>query len=173
MHMTIRAIVYAKTYEEAINSAEGVFNGLSGERGEPFDYYNIYDEDGARADTKKGRELIAKGMESTRSTLFENLANIRHGLSQLSDEDIWTMVSKREDEDDQLCLDAGMLRHFMGKAGQYNGSGVFVYDRNGVGIRDPKHLRRALKWTCLYEDNGKPNPYTSLDVWVIPADVHY
>jgi hypothetical protein len=183
MHMTIRAIVYARTYEEAINNAEEVFNRLSGED-KSFDYYNIYKKDGARADTEEGRKLILEGMERTQSILYENLAKVRHGLSQLSDEDIWMMVSKSEDEDvpalhldsmdERLCLDAHMLRFFMGEAGQYRGSGIFIYDDDVEGIRDPKHLHRALtKWACLYQDAGKLNPYAGLDAWVIPADVHF
>jgi hypothetical protein len=167
--MTIRAIVYAKTYEEAIDSAEVVFDGLSGE-GQSFDYYSIYQEDAARADTKEGRELIAKGMELTQSQLYENLAKVRRGLSQLSDEDIWEGVVNVHD----LCLDAEMLRFFMRKAGQYTGSSIFIYDKDKEGIRDPQHLHRALtKWACLYEDASKPNPSFGLDVWVVPADVHF
>ena len=167
MHMTIRAIVYAKTYENAIDNAEVVFDGLSGES-KSFDYYGIYKEDVARADTKEGRELIAEGMELTQSELYENLAKVRHGLSQLSDEDIWTMVSKGRD------ADAHMLRFFMGEAGQYKGSAIFIYDTDGEGIRDPQHLHRALtKWTCIYEDASKLNPYADLDVWVVPSDVHF
>jgi len=173
MHITIRAIVYAKTYEEAIDAAEEVFDGLSGED-KSFDYYGIYKKDVARADTREGRELIAKGMQQTQTRLYGNLAEVRHGLSRLSDEDIWMGVNKQDDTDDRMCLSAHMLRFFMGEAGQYRGSAISIYDADGEGIRDPHHLHNALtQWACLYEDASKPSPYAGLDVWVVPSDVHF
>jgi hypothetical protein len=114
-------------------------------------------------------------MESTRSALYDNLARLRDGLSRLSDEDIWMMAPNPPGlTEPPLYLGVDMLCHFMREAGQYKGHGIFVYNNDGEGIRDPKHLHRALtKWTCLYEDRGKPNPYAGMDVWVVPSDVHF
>lgn len=146
----------------------------------------------ARADSPEGKQLIAEGMEATKHEMFSNLRHIRYGLRRLTDEDIWNNVFKEpyalspsertigeilsddpEPEGDSLAVQAPMLRHFMYNVGRYSGSPYWLYDRDGQPIREAPAVECVLsKWKMLYEDQGKPNPYKDLDVWVVTADVH-
>ena len=55
--------------------------------------------------------------------------------------------------------------------GQSGGSGIWLYDNDGSGIRTRHHLDNALtKWPDL---DYTSEEYKGLDVWVVPADVHY
>lgn len=167
MHMTIRAIVYADSREEAISSAERIFQELT-ENEKPFDYYSLGNRDGSQADAFRassieGKKLIERGMELT-------IRDFKHGLEE---------IRKHIDKPLEVLMEDGpetnhLWRYHCYQLGRYRGPAVWMYDQDGEGIRDPAHLEHVLtKWCCLHEDKGQPNPYDSLEIWVVPADVHH
>lgn len=158
MYMHIRALVYANSRLEAIATAEeDVFVVLTTGQHAPFDSYHV-DSQAISADSAKGQGDIAESLILTKAALFRNLEEVRDGLRSLTNEGVYTAGG------------AG-LRHSLYKAGQYQGSEIFLYDQDGEGIRNRKHLDNVLsKWVC--NDNGKPNPYANVDIWVVSAKVH-
>lgn len=200
MHMVIRAIVYAHNEKEALDKARGIFENLCGQRGQLFDYFVLFDEDSpmsgknrwgnlpavARANSPEGKKLIDDGMQYTRDEFMRNMAQIREALLVLSDEELFTgelgpsaIAARAFDNANKgreflFTYDPGMVRHFMGKVGEYLGPSVYLYGDDGDGIRTPEHLGNVLnKWKCIYEDEGRENPYKDLDIFVVPADVHH
>jgi len=178
MHMVIRVIVYAKNSNEALGRATNILERLC-EQGS-FDYFSTFDEDGSklpavcRADSKAGKKLIEEGMRATKKELFENLRRVRNGLKALTDEEIWEGKNKSREAEAPLEYDSRMLRHFMYDVGKYSGSSYWLYDNDGSAIRDSEHLKDVLnKWACIYEDKGEENPHEKLDIFVVPAHVHY
>jgi len=167
MHMVIRAIVYADSREEARVKATRIFDGLT-ENQEPFDYYTIGFRDGSdanalKADSKRGKELIQRGMELMIADFTRSLEYVREHINKPDD------VLMRDDKET-----GSLWRYHCYQLGMYHGPAVWLYDSDGSGIRDAAHLERALnKWRCLYEDDGKPNPHATDEIWVVPADVHY
>jgi hypothetical protein len=81
--------------------------------------------------------------------------------------------------DEQLFEGEGIFDDIKGlfwyrcrQAGSVEGSAVWLYDHDGNGIRDSRHLSEVLnKWPSCHKD--KPNLYADMEVWVVPADVHY
>lgn len=176
VHMVIRAIVYAKTRDGALDKAKAIFDGLI-ERG-TFDYYTTFDDTTTKssgrarwgrlptcikADNRKGKELIEQGMKFTKEEFMRNIKEVRKALNEETNERLF----ERKTNDyffKSRC-------HWIG---MYEGSTIWLYDDNGCGIKDDEHLKNALsKWKCLNENKGKESPYKDLDVWVCPADVHY
>lgn len=147
------------------------------------------------ADSDDGKKLIREGMEAAEQELRDTLDRVRHGLKYLSNDDIWNNADKRETAppfvrkivpladllppegppetyNDNLPLEAGILRYLMSHAGEYAGSSIWLYDNHGDGITNPEHLERVLnKWDDLYEEEH--SPYKGLNVYVVPADVHH
>jgi hypothetical protein len=187
--MIIRVIVYAHDEQEAMENARQVFEGLC-ENQDPFDYYTTFDEDkpmsgknrwgelpvvvkvctrhgSEECDTCKERfkcyttkiiDLVHEGMEATKQEFFKHLVDIKHGFATKSDIELF--------ED-------GMFKYYMYAAGREKGPSVYLYDQDGDGIADTEHLDNVLnKWQCNYEE-GEENPYSDMDMFVIPADVHY
>lgn len=184
MHMMIAVIVYAPSEQEGLARGREVLDGLCGEGGKPFDYYCTFDEDTPTAGKARwgdhkpvmwalgpeGLHFIGQRMEATKAELMENLGKIRDGLAQLTDEDIYNNVNKGE----EIHLKAHFLRYLLSKAGAGDGPGIFLYDNDGAGIENPGHLENALgKWESLYKDKEGGNPHKDMEVWVVPADVHY
>ena len=163
MHMMIRALVYADKKESAINKGKDVFEMLT-EGHHPFDYYQLFDDSddwgsaknrwdeqskAVRYSTKEGKDLVSGG---------------------------WKYLNKCKDVNDFVKSRSGadMSRYYLNQLGSYSGSAIWLYDNDGSGISDKGHLKDVLnKWECLYKDKEKKSPYDDLDVWVVPADVHF
>ena len=65
-----------------------------------------------------------------------------------------------------------MPRYYAHQIGKYEGSGIYMYDDNGEGIRDKRYLDNVLnKWISL--GNDYPKNFTGLTIYVVQADVHY
>ena len=177
MHMVIRAIVYAENKEDALGNANDIFDRLC-EHG-TFDYFTMFDEIGSRVSGRgrwgnltpvakvtspEGKELIDEGWEATVREFKSAIKEVRKIIEKFTDEEI--MEEKTIKEEDFF-----MPRYFFGKIGQYQGSGIWLYDNDGSGIRTRHHLDNALtKWPDL---DYTSEEYKGLDVWVVPADVHY
>ncbi len=195
MHMIIRACVYAKNEEDALDKAKVIFERLCGEGGQPFDYYKTFDEEGspvsgkgrwgnitpvALATSQEGKKLIDEGMKYTKDNFMEYIKKVRDNLKVYSDEELFeeevtndkTKVIQRLNENNNS--DLSMFKYYCNCVGQYRGSNIFLYDNDGEGINKGSHLRDVLdKWKFLYEKKGEPNPYKDLKCYVVPADVHY
>lgn len=196
MHQIIRAIVYAQDKEEALSKAKNIFDGMCGEENYPFDYSTTFDEEGSTvsgkgrwgnitpvtlATSKEGKKLIDDGMKFTKDGFMENIKNIRKLINKYSDDELFyeevidtkkKVVNKLEGNEGNDGLD--MFKYDCYGIGQYKGSNIYLYDQDGEGIRDNKHLKDVLsKWECLYEKAGKTNPNRYENIYVVPADVHY
>jgi len=195
MHALIGAIVYARSKKEALVKAKSVFRQLCGE-GKAFDYFVTFDEDSplagrnrwgnysvvAKADSQEGQDLINKLMGATRQGFMENMERIRKALEVLSDEELFT--EELSDQTKVLMALGGrawrfeyspsMVKADMRSAGSHRGPGIHLYDQSGEGIRTPRHLSNVLtKWDELYKGRQEENPYAKLEVYVVPADVHF
>ena len=164
MHMIIRNIVYANSKKEALSKAEDTFQGLcEGQR--PFDYYDMFDNGGtsywgdmypavADAKSKIGRKMVVEGWGATLRDMRYHLRKIKEVTEGKKVTEI--MRDIRED----------WLQYRYHSVGEYRGSSVWLYDGDGEGIKDRKHLDNVLnKWGNKH--------YKDLNVYVVPADVHY
>ena len=177
MHMVIRAIVYAENKEDALDNARDIFDKLC-ERG-TFDYFTMFDEEGscvsgrgrwgnltpvAKVTSPEGKELIDEGWEATVREFKSAMKEIRKIIAQFTDEEIMEEKTVKE-------KDFFMPRYQFYCIGQYDGSGIWLYDNDGSGIRTRHHLDNALtKWPDLDHTSEE---YKGLEVWIVPADVHY
>ena len=139
------------------------------------------------ADTEEGQELIEEGWEATHREFRENLATVKLALEHLSDEEIREMAddpginlreSVSEDEREQVMEEHGVeflnalfdVRHAMHGIGEYSGSNNWLYDGTdwslGSAIRTRYHLETVLEERAPGDDD-------EMDVFVVPADVHY
>lgn len=182
MHMVIRAIVYAKTADEALKKGKTIFDRLI-ENGIVFDWYTTFDDNTsttsgkarwdnippvAKTDSAEGKKLIEEGMKYTRDEFFERTQDLRSILAKYSNAELF--------ETNYLDVSGcGVsFRYTASCIGQYEGCCIWLYNNDGCGIKNPTHLENVLnKWKCNYEKYGIENPYKELDVWVVPADVHY
>lgn len=157
MHMTIGALVFASSRDDAIDKATTIFEWLV-ER-QKFDYYNIEQDGAHKAISKKGKETIEILEKHTQQELCRNLDIIRDGLETFTNEDIWN-----EKDNKKLSGSTTIIRHCMYCAGMYHGHSLFLYDQDGCGIQSKSHLNSILdKWNGKYTD----------DLWVVTANVHY
>lgn len=197
MHQVIRIIVYAEDKINAREKAETILeHNLVGENGEPFSYGTFFDDDSSTmsgkarwgnlpsvvlADSKEGKKLINDGMKFTKNEFLENLKKVREFIEKYSDEELFegeNLDSRKliikELSDKKEKDDISMAKYYFLCIGQYTGSHIYLYDNDGSGIRDNKHLKNVLeKWNSLYDKEGKESPYKNLKIFVIPIDVHY
>jgi hypothetical protein len=182
MHTVIRAVVYAKTKEDALDKARSVFERLV-ENQNPFDYYQMFDNEGTsvsgkgrwgnlpaavKTTTKAGKKLIDEGMTYTRNEFNEAINAIREAVNNYDNKQLF------EDKEVKANGMVGMFRYYCGIAGSYRGSSVWLYDDDGEGILNEKQLEDVLsKYQCIYDRNGQVNPHKDESIWVVPADVHY
>ena len=191
MHMLICAIVYAKDEKGAFEKATEIFDKFVGTDENPgmFDYYTTFDDKTsqvsgpvrwgnlpavARAGSPEGKKLIDEGMNVTWDEFKRNMEKVRKAVELFTDEELF---EERVDKEKEVAIELGggweegrfilgMARHYMYRAGQYGGPSVFLYDNDGEGIRSRRHLANVLnKWSS--------KEYKKLDVFVVPADVHY
>lgn len=179
MHQIIRTIVYAKTKENALEEAERVFGGLCGED-KVFDYYTLFNDNTSKvsgkarwgelppvvlAKGKEGKKLINEGFETTKKSFMDNIKSIKKLINNFSDEELFEGKSKEKTKEE---INLYMFKFYCHCAGMYKGIEIFLYDSDGEGIRDSRHLKNALnKWVSVVG-----NKYKDLKIWVIPADVH-
>jgi len=158
MHMIIQVIVYGKDKNEAETSANSVFNFLCGENFHPFDYFTIIPDETVPAFSVKGMKLIANTWKQQCKEFKNNLKKIRKKIflprKRLMNDRLWRQTCE--------CISP------------YQSSYNWLYDGDGEAISTREHLKDVLeKWKCIYESNGKENPYRNLNIYVVSADVHY
>lgn len=208
MHMLIASIVYARKEEEAFIKAKQIFFDLC-EQGGPFDYFVTFDQDTAvagknrwgplpvvaRADSKEGKQLVARLMKGMKNEFMEYMSLIRGALAVMSDRELFheelseptQVLNRLSPERDQIATEPHMVKYYMHQISQDIGPGVSLYDHHGEGIRTPSRLKNALeKQGPLYrslaearregkldEEYDVDSPYQNMDAFVVPADVHY
>jgi len=166
MHYLIGVIVYGKNKEEAFDEAKELLDNLCGDY-KAFDYYSTADDSFSRwkgqkvirVNCKKGKELVTSLMKYTEETFFETLEKVKKALDSYTSEELF------EEKDKE------MFRYRCSCLGQYEGHEIHLYDTDGAGIRNNKHLKNVLsKWKCL---GGKyPKKYADMNIYIVPADVH-
>jgi len=165
MHMIIRNILYANSEKEALSVAENNFQNLcEGQR--PFDYYDMFDDGGSRywgdrcpkiaiSGSVEARKMIVDGWSATLRDMRENLRQIKKLTEGKKVTEIMRDIRK------------DWLQYYFKSVGDYQGDSVWLYDHDAEGIKDRSHLNKALnKW-----DND--TQYQGLNVYIVPADVHY
>jgi len=186
MHMVIKVLVYADDEEEAVNEADCVLDGLCGEA-EPFDYYHTFDnpqatkrwgelpkaaricmdlgsekcdkcDDRFHCYTTQMNSMLEEAMQRTKQGFLENLGHLKKLIATHTDDELL------EDSD---------FKFYCNQAGEYRGPCVWLYDQDGEGIREKKHLQDVLnRWAC--NNGGKPDPeLEDKNLFIVPADVHY
>lgn len=177
MHMLIGVIVFSLDRDGALIEANSVLNGLC-ENGHPFDYFSLNDgiwEDVPlviEADSQEGRRVIERLWSETKTELLEAIEMARLALDNLTPDQIIEEEIPPE-KVTKLSGLLGMPRFWFQKVGAFKGPSVYLYDKDGEGIRSETHLKNCLsKWSCLYGSNEE-NPYRDLTSFVVTADVHY
>jgi hypothetical protein len=170
MHYGLGVIVYGHTEKEALAQAEKVMGWLScKDCGRPFDYYTITGLDGEppvmKASSKKGQEMIATFMDVTKKDFMRQLRNLRKSLAVMTDEEVYAQRHPGEISDD--------VRFAAYHVGMWKGPGIFLYDNDGEGIREPGHLKDTIeKWPTLTDRSTRSRLDSAGDVWVVTADAH-
>tara|TARA_R100001082_G_scaffold105683_1_gene77963 strand:+ start:194 stop:688 length:495 start_codon:yes stop_codon:yes gene_type:complete len=164
MHMVIRNIVYANSESEALSISHSNFDNLC-EGGRPFDYYDTFDNGGtsywgrklsptSKINTEEGRKLIVDGWRNT-------LRDMRYHLQEIQ-----KITENKSALEIIKSLKHNHLQYHYKSIGDYRGSGVWMYDNDGEGIKSRKHLDNVInKWGA--------NEYRDKDIYIVPADVHY
>ena len=184
--MIIKILVYADDEGDAVNEADCVLDGLCGE-GAPFDYYHTFDNEQAtdrwgelpkalrvctdfgsdkcskcderfRCYTTQMNSMLEEAMQNTKQEFLENLGLIKNFITTYTDDELF------EDSD---------FKFRCNQAGEYRGPCVWLYDQDGEGIREKRHLHNVLnRWACI--NGGEPDPeLEGKNLFIVPADVHY
>jgi hypothetical protein len=181
--MVIRAIVYAKDEEEALDKAREIFDKLVEDK--YFDYYTTFDEDSpmssknrwgslpvvAEANSPEGKKLIDDGMNFAWSEFKECMKKIRSVLDRFDDEEIFEeevldktkKVELKLDGNKDLELDLSMIRYYFYCCSEYDYHSIWLYDNSGLPITKRSRLKKVLE---------KPNQHGN-KIFVVPADVHF
>ena len=174
MHMLIRGLVYAESASDALTNAKyDVFRPLLEERA--FDYYVTADMDGqgvagtdrwgpyptaVTAESTRGEALLEEGWDATVNEYERQFDRVQDFFDSTDD-----VGAFWEDE--------AVHREYHGAfnaIGEYSGPHTWLYDQDGVGIRDRSHLDSVLNhWADAYIDETPYEP----DLYVVPADIHY
>jgi len=170
MHQTIGIITYAKNKQDAIDQAQNILEGLTGDPA-AFDYGEVYPKQATKASSKAGKKLIDDLWGYTKRDFMDHMAKIRRCIGLYTDTEL---MDERPNDPKIKDDDIGMVRYYMRQVGEYRGPAVWLYDDEGEGIRTAKNLKNTLdKYACLYEERGLPNPKAAMDVWIVPADTHF
>ena len=188
MHYVIKIICYAKNKKEARSKAEDILNNRLVGDGKPFDYGVFFDKDGGgmsgkdrwgnlpavvKADSKEGKKLIDDGLKFTQQEIKDNLKKIRELLNKYSDEELIeeeVLNTKKKildnlEDNKSSKIELDMFKYYTNCVGRYEGNGVYLYDNDGEGIRNTKHLKNVLnKWDS--------KDYEGQEIFVLPIDVH-
>lgn len=173
MHQLIHGLVYADSSEEALETARhDVFEPLV--RRSVYDYVVTFDQDGrgvsgadrwgslppaVSVETDRGEELVDRGWEATTDSYQRSFDRVEEFLSTHDPQNFW--------EEQEIHMEYAL--DFQ-RIGQFEGPATFLYDQDGVGIRNRGHLESVRNyWTDL----GDSEPYENLELYVVPADVHY
>jgi hypothetical protein len=169
MHMFIGVITYGVSKKDGRADALDILNQLVPD---PFDYYN--ESDTYKATSVKGANLIKAGMEATWRDFQASMRNIREIISTMSDEDIFEEHMTESNPVKPAHAIPELARYYFHQAGEYRGSNIWLYDKDGEGIRDRKHLANVLsKWECNYKGKPEKNPFADLGIWITMSDVHH
>ncbi len=114
-------------------------------------------------------------MKATKHSIMEHIKKVKEMINFYSDEELFEeevkdtkkkiILSLEEDKGEKIEQSLSMFRYYCNCLGEYEGTEIFLYDNEGSGIRETKHLKNALnKW-----DN---KDYQKLGVFIIPIDVH-
>jgi hypothetical protein len=161
MHYLLKIITYANDKKEAKENAKNILDCIVGEY-KPFDYHCMDDsshwnlkDSVLLADSEKGKTFIKESFEQQKEEFKRNLEKIRQGITKYSNEELL------EEKDGMR----GMFKYFCFAVGKYRGSGIYLYDHEGEGIRNTEHLNNVLaKWNKKEYDN--------LKVYVVLVDAH-
>jgi hypothetical protein len=186
MHYVIRALVYADTPEEALQTAkDDVFERLvHPENNSGFDYYTTFEHEGScvsgkgrwgdlpavmRADSKEGKRYIKEGWKYMCREQKYHMNKIRKWFKKGG-----TLHDFRSG--DEKRTNGNMLKYHFNRLGSYSGDTYLLYDNDGEAIDTKRHLKNVLeRWDCLYGDKTDyvRNPYDAYDhIFVVLADIH-
>lgn len=174
MYMLIRIIVDAEDENQAFKKTENALKDLV--RGEKyFDYYSTFDCERTRnsyvdwshlppvmlASSPEGKHFIEKGWEITVEGLLEALEHVKFAVQHLSPQEI---IDRRYPKDlpaeikkkiDVLCI-----RVYFEELSDRPGYPKFLYHEH-----EPIFCKEDLEFAL--------RPEEGLNVYVIPAEVHY
>jgi hypothetical protein len=177
MHMTIGAIVYADSKEQAVARATGVFEELVSEH-TGFDYFSILDRQGDEpfypclAESVDGRTIIGRMMEWATLDFERGVASVKKMINNFTAEEL---MEERPADTRPLHEKQGfdaLIRHRFYKLGQYRGGNVWLYDFQCEGIRNWRHVHDALSKWGGEASAIKNDPMILGSAWIVPADVH-
>jgi hypothetical protein len=172
MHQLIHGLVYAESPDDALTEARyDVFTPLVEKN--LFDYFVTFDQDGlgvsgkdrwgelpaaTPAESEQGQELIQRGWEATVDEYRRSFDRLQDFLDDHEPEEFWN--------DGEVHGEYVLDFH---RIGQFQGPATFLYDQNGDGIRDKAHLEQVEN----YWEDLETQQYENLNLYVVPADVHF
>ena len=189
MHKLIGVIVYALNEEDAIDNASAILGKIV-RRGD-YDYYILLGDEYTtrrwgdlkpvyRADSEDGKKLINDLMDKTFNEFKEKLNIVRKILKTFSDEEIFEQqtniikciaLNKAQIKEWKTLLHhLSLIKHYFYCLCDYSCLNTYLIDNDGEPIHNFNHLKKVLeKWR---RSNGY-TPYEDMNVYIVPADVHY
>jgi hypothetical protein len=174
MHMLVRIIVHAKDEKQAFTKAENALNELV--KGEKFfDYYSTFDNERTRdsyvdwshlppvilASSPEGKHFIDVGWQYTVEGFIQAFEQVNLAVQYLSPEEIMERTYPKDlPADIKKKINVLSIRVYFEELGNQPGYPKYLYDKHEP-ILSKSDLEFALK------------PEEGLNVYVIPADVHY
>jgi len=174
MYMLIRIIVDAEDEKQAFIKAKNVLNELvDGEK--YFDYYSTFDNERTRdsfvdwshlppvvlANSPDGKHFIERGWEITVEGFMEALERVKLAVQYLSPEEIMERTYPKDlPPDIRKKIDVLCIRVYFEELSDRPGHPKFLYHEHEP-IMSKEDLEFALE------------PKEGLNVYVVPADVHY
>ena len=162
MHITIGAIVVAKTKKEAVEMADSVFENLTGEH-KPFDYHTTYKDEVYSLKTPAGANKVREMINGQFETFKHKLNRVREVLATCNDHEVF---NERKDDGSSASGALSMVRHYFYNIGEYEGPSTYLYDHEGTGVRNYRQLERVI---ANYD-----HPFAKGEkLFLVLADVHY
>ena len=175
MHMLIRIIVGAEDEKQAFTKAENALNELV--KGEKFfDYYGTFDSERIRdsyvdwkshlppvmlASSPEGKHFIERGWKITVEGFMEALEHVKLAVQYLSPHEIMERIYPKDlPTDIKKKINVLSIRTYFQELSNRPGYPKYLYHEHEP-ILSNEDLEFALE------------PDEGLNVYVIPADVHY
>jgi len=174
MYMLIRIIVHAKDGKQAFTKAENALNELV--KGEKFfNYYSTFDSERTRgsyvdwshlppvmlASGPEGKHFIEMGWKHTVEGFMEAFEHVKLAVQYLSPEEIMERIYPKDlPADIKKKINVLCIRVYFEELSDRPGHPKFLYHEHEP-IMSKEDLEFALE------------PEEGLNVYVIPADIHY
>lgn len=158
MHSHIGILSYARNEKEAEKKSIRVIKGQTSNHSQSlWDYFLKYNEDFARWDLKRPIR-VEQCMDRIYDIFKNQQENFKSHLAHLKE------AIKNENQAEIITWS-----YLLSTKSAYH-----LFDDEGESIETNETLQNVLnKYRCVYEDQGKENPFNDDQIYFMDFDVHY